>query len=122
MITENFLNNSNPHLNKFWDIVSHLLKDNEITEHKDFTIDGGLFFIRIPQVWPLYSARMCLLGNYEYLSRPALECLIQIDASIYVGYQRKRFRDGSNKWCFVLNYHNLPIKAFATTSREHLEV
>ena len=80
-----------------------------ILEGKDFVLEDGYIYIRLMQVHPAYQKEMRQRGEANVMTKPTLEHYLQLDKSVYSGYVRKRFPDGTNSWTHKLKYAKLGI-------------
>lgn len=112
MKTQHAILAGNNDVAKFWGVVESLYHQNMIRDGHDFIIQDGYLYIRLIQVQPLYQKELIQRRDANFLSRSTLEYYLKLDNGVYAGYERKRFPDGSNTWCFKMKYDKLGIDLF----------
>lgn len=94
---------------KFWGVIEVLFHQGLIMENRDFMLEDGYLYVRLMQVHPLYMKELRQRGDANYLAKPTLEHYLKLDKGVYIDYERKRFKDGSNNWCYKMKYEKLNI-------------
>lgn len=94
---------------KFWGVVESLFAQDIIKDEHDFVLEDGYIYLRLMQVHPLYVKELKARNDAVYLSKSTLEHYLKLDHTLYVDYVRKRFKDGSNNWCYKMKYARLNI-------------
>lgn len=109
MMTQHTILAGNNDVAKFWQVVESLFHQAMVLEGRDFVLEDGFIYIRLMQVHPLYMKEMRQRGDAVVMTKPTLEHYLQLDKSIYGGYVRKRFPDGTNNWTHKMKYAKLGI-------------
>lgn len=99
----------NNDVSKFWGVVESMFYMDIIHDERDFKLEDGKIYLRLQQVHPLYVKELKNRGDLNYLSKSTLEHYLQLDNTVYIGHERKRFSDGSNTHCYVFRYSKLGI-------------
>jgi hypothetical protein len=94
---------------KFWGVVESMFAQDIIIEDHDFALEDGYIYLRLMQVHPLYVKELKQRGDNNFLSKSTLEHYLKLDNTVFVDYVRKRFKDGSNNWCYKMKYARLAI-------------
>jgi hypothetical protein len=94
---------------KWWQIVENLFTIGIIKEGVDFELENGYLYIRLQQVHPHYQKELRSRNDPHSLDKSTLEHYLKMDGAIYIGYERKRFEDGSNSWVHKFVYRMLNI-------------
>lgn len=100
----------NNDLAKFWQVIESLSHQELVQEGRDFELENGNIYLCLSKVHPLYLKEMRQRGDMNYLSKPTMEHYLQLDKTVYVTHQKKRFHDGSNNWVYVLKYDRLNVE------------
>ncbi|MFC4230600.1 hypothetical protein ACFOW1_01770 [Parasediminibacterium paludis] len=109
MLEQHHILAGNNDVSKFWGVVESLYYQGIIKEDTDFKLADGYLYLRLMNVHPLYVKELKSRGDVNYLSKSTMEHYLKQDAKTYLGYERKRFEDGSNNWCYKMKYANLGI-------------
>lgn len=109
MILQHGILAGNNDVSKFWGVVESMFYMDIVHEDKDFMLEDGYIYLRLMQVHPLYVKELKNRGDMNFLSKSTLEHYLKLDNTVYVDYVRKRFKDGSNNWCYKMKYNKLGI-------------
>jgi hypothetical protein len=109
MMTQHVILSGNNDVAKFWSVIESLFHQGEVLENRDFLLQDGYIYLRLMQVHPMYMKELRQRGDANVLAKPTLEHYLKLDKTVFSGYERKRFADGSNNWCYKMKYAKLAI-------------
>lgn len=107
---------------KWWQVVENLFTQGIIKEGTDFELADGYLYIRIQQVHPHYQKELRSRNDSHSLDKSTLEHYVKMDGAVFISYERKRFRDGSNSWVHKFVYNMLNIDLIRITDSAQARV
>lgn len=109
MIEQHHILAGNNDVSKFWGVIESMYYQATIKEEVDFKLADGYLYLRLMNVHPLYIKELRSRNDTNFLSKSTMEHYLKQDARTFISYERKRFDDGSNNWCYKMKYANLGI-------------
>ena len=109
VVKHQVLKQGNDDVAKFWQVVEYLFSRGILRDNKEFILEDGFIYICIAKTHPEYVKEMIARRDPSHLAKSTLEHYLKQDKDVFADYVRKRFKDGTNPWCYKMKYSKLNI-------------
>ncbi|MCX2473546.1 PriCT-2 domain-containing protein [Pedobacter sp. MC2016-05] len=106
-------------IGKFWSIIENLFYDGHLMEDRHFQIREAKLYIRIQDVYQMYSESMTKRKDPGALDEATLRNYLENDPKSFVERKKVSF-GGSYRWCHTFKYPDLGIDLIKAQDKDEL--
>ncbi|RZJ82778.1 MAG: hypothetical protein EOO20_23995, partial [Chryseobacterium sp.] len=106
-------------IGKFWSIVENLFYDGHLMEDRHFQIREAKLYIRIQDVYQMYSESMTKRKDPGALDEATLKNYLENDPKSFIERKKVSF-GGSYRWCHTFKYPDLGIDLIKAQDKDEL--